>query len=108
MVVAVVTKGDGVMDMVERVAKALHKSDDARSNVRFRVSWEDCLPAYQEMIRADARAAIEAMREPTPDMTWAAFEQALVMDFKPAWYAAIDSILKSTRETAPAQPVEEK
>jgi hypothetical protein len=76
------------MDMVERVARAL--ADEARFIYeRDTERWDGA-----------ARAAIGAMREPTPDMTWAAFEQALVMDFKPAWYAAIDSILKSTRETA--------
>jgi hypothetical protein len=90
------------MDMVERVAEALHKSDDARSNARFRVSWKDCLPAYQEMIRADAIAAIEAIREPTDEMVKAGAEASGDWESctRDAWHAAIDSILKSTRETA--------
>jgi hypothetical protein len=87
------------MDMVERVARAMRGkyNADFLSGVELRPFEES---SARDAWVACAIAAIEALREPTPDMTWAAFEQALVMDFKPAWYAAIDSILKSTRETA--------
>ena len=112
------------MDMVERVAKALHKSNDARTDKRFRVAWKNCMPAYREMIREDAIAAIEAMRNPTDEMMNASVRNLIdqyhaskadepktfveELDVEDLWCAAIDSILKSTRETAPAQPVEEK
>jgi hypothetical protein len=81
------------MDMVERVARAL--ADEARFIYeRNPERWNDA-----------AIAAIEAMREPTEGMT-AAFDEAYAeetacnCEFRNGWHAAIDSILKRTRETA--------
>ena len=48
-------------EMIERVAKVLMKSS-------FSCSWEQLSPHYQEGYLSDARAAIEAMREPTEEM----------------------------------------
>jgi hypothetical protein len=96
------------MDMVERVARAVY------DNSPFILSEGVC--------RDIAIAAIEALRDPTDGMLDAADrvqhdclqwssepgEGLDGMDWEPAYRAMIDSILKSTRETAPAQPVEEK
>jgi len=71
-------------EMVERVARALsgwlHGSP----------SWESCFPM--------ARAAIEAMREPTEAMVWAGRADHLTVDgeewSKPIWQAMIDAALE--------------
>jgi adenylyl- and sulfurtransferase ThiI len=84
-----VTKGDGVMDMVERIALAIYAES----------------PASREACMAAARTAVEVMREPTDEMMtafhieldrWQNFE----CDSHDVYRAMIDSILKRTRETA--------
>jgi hypothetical protein len=86
MVVAVVTRGDGVMDMVERVARAICEQEYGDENA----GWDNQIPA--------AIAAIEAMREPTDEMVSAGLKgfPNVTADL---WRIMIDSILKSTRET---------
>ena len=49
-------------EMVERVAKAI------RAVVATHDDWDSIGYGAREMYRRDARAAIEAMRTPTPDM----------------------------------------
>lgn len=51
-------------EMVERVAKAICESSGQ--------SWESAGDGYREICDGFARAAIEAMREPTEDMQEAA------------------------------------
>ena len=88
------------MDMVERVARAICKQEYGDENA----GWNNHIPA--------AIAAIEAMRGPTYKMVKAAREwrwlDQTAGNTIAQYEAMIDSILKSTRETAPAQPVEEK
>ncbi|PKA40473.1 hypothetical protein CWR43_28280 [Rhizobium sullae] len=72
--------------MIERVARAICLAELPTDN-----KWELCVPA--------ARAAIEAMREPTDEMTSAMIWQ--VNDWQnergtdqDVWYAPIDAALK--------------
>jgi len=57
------------MTMVERVARAIY---EGRNGVGA-VAWAHRQDGYKDPYRADARAAIEAMREPTPEMAVAGF-----------------------------------
>ena len=81
------------MDMVESVAEALHKANDAQVHVKFRVSWEDCLPAYREMIRVDAIAAIEALREPSRDVLTAFVDDAVSVQDTAVRWACVSLVL---------------
>lgn len=68
-------------EMVERVAKALAGWD-----------WDSC-PNDHDRWRSDARAAIEAMREPTQPMRDAAFRRGGVnstQSYKAAILAALE------------------
>jgi hypothetical protein len=85
-----------VTSMVERVARALHQVADDRSSPDCKVPWGECLPNYHALILEDARAAIEAMREPTDLMG-----NGLPVGYRPGsmsareiWSAMIDEALK--------------
>lgn len=86
------------MDMVEKIAIALHERDQAKEQPHFRIPWGQCIPKYQEELRGDARAALEAMREPTEDMILVNSDaagpddQATIAD----WNAMIDAALAYT------------
>lgn len=56
------------MTMVERVARAIWAKATELVPDGDRVPWEDVNYGFQADILGQARAAIEAMREPTPDM----------------------------------------
>lgn len=80
--------------MVERVARALHTVDDARSRPDLAVEWEACLPVYQKMKLEEARAAIDAMREPTSAMVEAAHEaDGAGVGYGEVWTAMVDAAL---------------
>lgn len=64
-------------EMIERVAKALGGGD-----------WDSC-PNDRPRWREDARAAIEAMREPTEEMIEAANE--CEASWKSIWPAMLDA-----------------
>lgn len=49
-------------EMIERVARVLAKQD-------FSCSWEELASHYRDGYWGSAKAAIAAMREPTPEMT---------------------------------------
>lgn len=55
-------------EMVERVARAILASHDYSKNDGKEGGFESLSPEWQEVLLANARAAIEAMREPTDDM----------------------------------------
>lgn len=80
-------------EMVERVAEAMKAHDYGD------LPWAKLSADYREQLEDYARAAIEAMREPTPQMIMAAFETGIphetnVPDME-RWYAAmIDAALK--------------
>ncbi len=98
-------------EMVERVAKAIHKVNDGRSSKNLRVPWEQCIQVYQELLRNEARAAIEAMREPTKQMidkgltaisdnmettrdSYSSYDYAVEGTAYHGWAAMIDEALK--------------
>ncbi|WNV09937.1 hypothetical protein [Tardiphaga sp. 709] len=77
-------------EMIERVAKAIY---DAFATVG------DYENPTKEDIKNAARAAIEAMREPTEAMDAAAYaadgtNMPLAITYKEAWQAMIDAALK--------------
>jgi hypothetical protein len=90
------------MDMVERVARAMRGkyNADFLSGVELRPFEES---SARDAWVACAIAAIEALREPTDDVLRADAGTSTTDSkrWKAAlWQAQIDSILKSTRETA--------
>lgn len=52
-------------DMIERVAKALSTFDESNFPKFVKSDWEKLTPLARSAYRRRARAAIEAMREPT-------------------------------------------
>ena len=67
--------------MIERVARALYQSDvtanyEDGARPDFRASWDVEYPGRRARYRGYARAAIEAMREPTYEMR-AAYGEAV-------------------------------
>jgi hypothetical protein len=54
-------------EMVERVARAIANADDG-TMIDPKIGWNDCDASMREDYRKEARAAIEAMREPTANM----------------------------------------
>lgn len=84
------------MSMVERVARAIRENDDACGGERHGQYWDDL-----------ARAALEAMREPTPTMLRAAVdndngdvygETGFIGNLKIMWGSAIDAALSEQGE----------
>ena len=82
-------------EMVERVARAIARNHDIDPDWGSPPMWQT------PWLIADARAAIEAMREPTEKMDTAGFGAlpladgySLADDFKKVWYAAIDAALE--------------
>lgn len=78
-------------EMVERVARAIQATRGPREN------WDRVTPATRDLWMADARAAIEAMREPTEAMTdagWRRIEER--DDAAENWRMMIDAALKGS------------
>lgn len=78
-------------EMVERVAKALHKAHYERGR-GLPPSWDAIDRFEREMWLFSARAAIEAMREPTRDMISAANRNNHPRDID-TWQTMIDAAL---------------
>lgn len=78
-----------MMDMVERVARAIY---EGRNGPKCE-PWAHKPKGHQDPYRADARAAIEAMREPTDEMTMAFIFTMKAGDFESAHNAMIDAAL---------------
>lgn len=82
-------------EMIERVARAVY---EARNSGRATVAeWLELPQAVRAEERRDARAAIEAMREPTEGMVQAAHEEAPHIGsvfWWHSWRAMIDAALK--------------
>jgi hypothetical protein len=55
------------MDMVEKVARAIYEAEPFDA-VRREITWADVHDTQKRGFRVKAVAAIEAMREPTPEM----------------------------------------
>jgi hypothetical protein len=94
-----------VSEMVERIARAIFDGQ------RDTIAWDSLKPEFQAEYRDDARAAIAAMREPTFEMSEAAFrieaaghsQRTLI---EAAWRAMIDEALR-TDPDKPAKAVGE-
>ena len=72
-------------DMIERVARAIARPED----------WDELKPHWHEVFREQARAAIEAMREPTKRMVDAGRdEDTLTGAIASVWAVMIDAALK--------------
>lgn len=71
------------MSQLERAARALHALNDAASEPKHRVTWEECLPRYREVLMAEARAVIASI-EPDDAMVRAAHEAANVKGVGPS------------------------
>ena len=89
----------GQMSMIERVAKAIYDADHAYElkNYPNTFTWEKTRDAYSDTAadyRARARAAVEAMREPTEAMAicLAGYEESDEEKVE-GWNAAIDAAL---------------
>ena len=79
-------------EMVERVARSLFQRDVQEDVCDG--TWEEN-PALHERILADARAAIEAMREPTEAMSMALpYINFSPIDARFAWRAMVSEALK--------------
>lgn len=80
-------------EMIERVARAIFA---AKSQTH--TTWEQCDWGYRTMKMKEARAAIEALREPTEGMVKAADRRNDDNDDEEAtlanWQAMIDEALK--------------
>lgn len=55
-------------DMIERVGMALYAHSETSGPIRMNVSWESLRGYQRKSYIGEARAAIEAMREPTYEM----------------------------------------
>lgn len=81
--------------MIERVARAMWLKKEALT-APPRVSWENAEPKDRDFMLAVARAAIEAMREPSEAVTLAgevAIETAGSFHTNDIWKAMIDAAL---------------
>ena len=83
--------------MIEKVARAIWE----RTVGHTRISWDQLDPLDQDVFRAYARAAIEAMREPTERMENAAVDAAIPLGYimdegetNAIWTAMLDAALK--------------
>lgn len=103
-------------EMVERIAKAMHDASVAEFKAfvakegrldllvakvwQFTTrSWDETTEITRESERVKARAAIEAMREPTEGMVDAGWKRGLLgwgegEECEPVWKAMIDEALR--------------
>lgn len=95
-------------EMVERVARALYEADASNSSVRWE-SWPENKDRARKGLRIKcgkyrdrARAAIEAMREPTSEMIDAAWNEAETQteQAQEVWCAMINAALTETDPVA--------
>ena len=75
-------------DMIERVARAIHFRGDDQGDG----AWSHCQPWLRMVAREQARAAIEAMREPTEAMVASGESAASFGIGKPKDEAAIPRV----------------
>lgn len=74
-------------EMVERVARAIYESG-------WDLTWENAPEHVKDDARRDARAGIEAMREPTEGMGRAGDAVAGIFRSRSTWRDMIDEALK--------------
>lgn len=76
--------------MIERVAQAIYEDRNGRGCI----PWNKRPAAHKAPYLSDARAAIEAMREPTETMVTAGLRSGPEGYVKGDWYFMIDAALK--------------
>lgn len=84
-------------EMVERVARAILASHDYSKNDGKEGGFESLSPEWQEVLLANARAAIEAMRWPTDAMFTIGSNRLNDdgdYDAEDVWFGMIDEALK--------------
>jgi len=89
-------------EMIERVAEAIylaHIKNYAGLAKQPEGKWEQLADWQKDYGRAQARAAIEAMREPTDAMIEAGWQDGMAgfgegEECEPVWHAMIDEALK--------------
>lgn len=98
------------MTMLERVARAMYEEnirqircDIPRMEIRT-ASWNE-LGSLQEVWRNNARAALEAMREPTEQMARAAYRadgtnMSLAIAYEDVYRAMISAALSESKESS--------
>lgn len=84
--------------MIERIAKAIYE----KRNGAGCVPWSRRPPAHRDPYMADARAAIEAMREPNEAMDRAGLRENTIQGAAiwatPAWQAMVAAALSPAGE----------
>ncbi len=84
------------MRMIDRVARAIYAATGPEGSNATHGNFDILLPELQDDIRNWARAAIEAMREPTDEMDDAGEamrDQCDHLSAMNAWHAMIDAAL---------------
>lgn len=81
-------------EMVERAARAICKKRFCNGGIDDN-GWDDCSAALKADYMSEARAAIEAIREPTKKMVSVGLEYIEEGDPIEAWQAMIDESLRS-------------
>lgn len=81
-------------EMVERVARAIYFRGDDQGDT----AWHHCQLWHRDVAREQARAAIEAMREPTEAMVKAAYGRERTGTERGNWRAMIDAALKEKQD----------
>lgn len=79
------------MGMIEKVARAIRAADMAHAGVDDWPAWESANGEWKDVYRLRARAAIEAMREPTEEMIDAGIEAKMKL------YERLEAEGKNTR-----------
>ncbi len=82
-------------NMIERVAKAIF----FRGGEQDDMQWEHGQSYLREMAREQARAALKAMRSPTPEMILAGVHHDNMGDMEGRWNAMIDAALAPIEQT---------
>ena len=91
-------------DIIEQVAEALYLCDRGKDYSQLPES-SDPIDVGKDVFRKCARAAIEVMREPSPEMLEAFNEWALCAgDIDRGYQAMIDAALGYGKKDTPKQP----
>ena len=89
------------MTMIEKVARAIYASHPFNDNHDSpHPGFDGLTPDWRETLFANARAALEAMREPTPEML-AAFVDGDDPGYTADWQAMIDAALTEPSSSTP-------
>lgn len=87
-------------EMIERVTRVLHEQQ-TEQGVHVAPAFDDCKEWHKEILRRWARAAIEAVRLPTPEMLIGAFnDPARMVEALGAWERMIDAALSPPSQGA--------